>query len=243
MSTYSIIVLIGRHKMQKEEIVVLILDKLELFYEDQIRVSRKSLPRMTCGTFIELILEGYSGPEISRIWGVGEQTFNRTVSDKLTPKIGKCNGGGETLGFLLMAYVGYKKCRGCDTLLPYSEYHKDSTLKQGIAHICKMCRSVSNKEQYGSAKTKLAHEESYNRNKHKITERNIYSKYKRSLRIPTWSEQEQIQQFYKLCPTGYHVDHILPLQGTYVSGLHVLGNLQYLPEKDNLVKGNKFTPE
>lgn len=47
-------------------------------------------------------------------------------------------------------------------------------------------------------------------------------------RVPSWSEIEAIEKFYEDCPVGMEVDHILPLQGKLVSGLHVLSNLQYL---------------
>ena len=59
-------------------------------------------------------------------------------------------------------------------------------------------------------------------------------------RTPAWADLEAIKQFYINCPKGYAVDHIVPLQGVNVSGLHVLNNLQYLTKSENCSKGNKY---
>lgn len=40
--------------------------------------------------------------------------------------------------------------------------------------------------------------------------------------------------------SGHEVDHIAPLLGKTVSGLHVFKNLQYLTTHDNRAKRNKF---
>lgn len=64
--------------------------------------------------------------------------------------------------------------------------------------------------------------------------------------IPPWLSKVQlkeIEQFYSNCPVGYEVDHIIPLRGKEVKGLHVRWNLQYLNKSDNRKKSNKFNLE
>jgi hypothetical protein len=69
-------------------------------------------------------------------------------------------------------------------------------------------------------------------------------------RTPKWLTKEQkqeIQEFYKMAkelqkifPWEQHVDHIIPLQGKLVSGLHVPNNLQILSVHLNCSKKNKY---
>jgi len=60
----------------------------------------------------------------------------------------------------------------------------------------------------------------------------------RNLRVVSWG-QDKIKEFYKNCPKGMEIDHIIPLQGKKVSGLHVRWNLQYLDSHENYVKHSK----
>lgn len=64
-----------------------------------------------------------------------------------------------------------------------------------------------------------------------------------------WSNEQKIASIYlqsqrKTLETGlqHSVDHIVPLQGTNVCGLHVEGNLRVILSKTNKRKANAFTP-
>jgi hypothetical protein len=48
------------------------------------------------------------------------------------------------------------------------------------------------------------------------------------------------KEFYKNKPTGYSVDHIIPIKNKDVCGLHVPWNLQYITKSENSQKRNKF---
>jgi hypothetical protein len=61
-------------------------------------------------------------------------------------------------------------------------------------------------------------------------------------RTPKWADLEAIKEFYRNCPEGHQVDHIIPLRGKLASGLHTLENLQYLTKDQNWSKNNKFEP-
>lgn len=68
--------------------------------------------------------------------------------------------------------------------------------------------------------------------------------------FPSWANIEKIQEIYKNCKkfseeTGiiYHVDHIIPLNGKLVSGLHVENNLRIITAEENLKKQAKFLEE
>jgi hypothetical protein len=69
-------------------------------------------------------------------------------------------------------------------------------------------------------------------------------------RIPSWTTETDIwmmQEIYelsalrtKLTGVKWEVDHIIPLQGKLVSGLHMPFNMQVIPAMQNRIKKNKF---
>lgn len=61
-------------------------------------------------------------------------------------------------------------------------------------------------------------------------------------RTPPWADRRAISKFKMETPPGHHVDHIIPLLGKNVCGLHVLENLQYLPARENSSKSNRIDP-
>ena len=76
------------------------------------------------------------------------------------------------------------------------------------------------------------------------------SRVKRFQRIPAWltnKDHKLIQEVYRkarmlteLTGVKYHVDHVIPLRGKLVSGLHVPSNLQILQADVNMKKSNVF---
>ena len=89
----------------------------------------------------------------------------------------------------------------------------------------------------------------YAQNRSKYFERSANRRASKLNATPSWLQEhhlKEIEYIYFLrddlnsfSDYEYHVDHIVPLQGKEVCGLHVPWNLQILTKEENLAKGNR----
>lgn len=70
-------------------------------------------------------------------------------------------------------------------------------------------------------------------------------------RLPAWADHAAIRLMYCAADVAkttwpeldVQVDHVIPLRGGKVSGLHVHNNLRLVPARVNQSKGNRFEPD
>lgn len=85
----------------------------------------------------------------------------------------------------------------------------------------------------------------YEANKHKWTANENRRRAIRLKATPPWVDYEKIAEVYReayeqrAMGLDVHVDHIVPLRGKLVCGLHVHTNLQIISARENLSKGNR----
>lgn len=153
-----------------------------------------------------------------------------------------------------------KTCNKCNIYKPYTDFAKASHRKDGHNSTCRVCYGKYRRQHYNSnteserekARIKKANRSDrvkiYEKKYHKANKGIISAKRARRRAAllnatPNWVTErhsKEIEEFYNNRPDGYHVDHIVPLQGKNFSGLHVIWNLQYLLARENLSKGNKI---
>lgn len=98
-----------------------------------------------------------------------------------------------------------------------------------------------NRSQKGKGRKKL-HKERSTTPAQAINNRKFY-KLRASGHCPKWTKPKDVLAFYDLAyRAGDHwvVDHVIPLNGKTVCGLHVPGNLQIIPKYRNQIKSNSF---
>jgi len=128
---------------------------------------------------------------------------------------------------------GFGRCKVCT-----KEWRRSKEAKRQRKHRDKLIKGNSKKKPWiyprevyfkGTGSICRIHKEQKDRNK--VIER----------ATPAWADLDKIALIYEEAHSkGMHADHIIPLQGDSVSGLHVEYNLKILPKNFNLWKSNRL---
>jgi hypothetical protein len=165
-----------------------------------------------------------------------------------------------------------KVCRKCGEEKPIGEFSPNKRATDGAQPRCKPCMAeyirrwraahpdredlekararktrwrTNNREYHNSVSARWAR-----RNPDKVAANWISrERCKQQARV-AWADPEKIKAIYseaalatKIFEVPYHVDHIVPLKGENVCGLHWEDNLRVLLGTKNLSKKNKLLPE
>jgi len=125
-------------------------------------------------------------------------------------------------------------------------YNNTGIRRHGLApHKCKGCATMipgrrtwcSNACQ-GRARQKYhTEEEKINAKRKRSRECSMRYYGLRKYQTPHDADLTAVKKFYKNCPEGYEVDHIMPVSK---GGTHSINNLQYLTRSENRRKSNKI---
>lgn len=143
-------------------------------------------------------------------------------------------------GHVSERYTRDRQCAACKKE-KYDEYREKNPEKERARCLA-----------YNARNLKKVRESTANwvkNNPHKKLHLNTLRYARKMKQTPPWlsaDHKREILDFYNLSQklsreTGvrHHVDHIIPLKGKFVSGLHVPWNLQVIPATQNIKKGNK----
>ena len=184
--------------------------------------------------FVLLVITHWKSANIAEVLGCSPSTVGRSLA-KYIPELPK---GPSVLGKKVLSLFELKKCNNCQDIKSYSDFSVCS--REGYQSKCKKCKQdyYITKAESIKEQAKLYYKDDPDKYKRKAREYQM----RKLNRTPPWADQQKIATMYETCPKGFHVDHIIPLQGEKVSGLHVHENLQHLPASENLSKGNKYDP-
>lgn len=165
--------------------------------------------------------------------------------------------------------LNMKTCSACSVKKSLADFHKDSSKKDGHTSTCKICAIARTKTYYQAhkdvviarslewvANNRERHNAKCNawakRNKPLVNARTAKRYASKTQATPAFVTEDvdlmwMIKEAYALAKLRelmlggkWEVDHIIPLRGRTVSGLHTPWNLQVVPMNENRKKSNTF---
>ena len=140
-----------------------------------------------------------------------------------------------------------KVCKKCKIEQPLNRFEaiKASSYKgkqyEGVYYRnkCMDCKSAEVLEKYNANRdvevVKLRERARRKRKEDPSVHRHNNVLFKQHIKAatPKWVDKAALKEIYDNRPEGYDVDHIYPLRGKNICGLHIPENLQYLPSDEN----------
>lgn len=183
------------------------------------------------------------------MWGI-------TLHKRINPTTGTIFKFGDVRedGKLFYAYTKRSKKDGffVESWLSFDAFNHQKTIKKHQYETNKKPVLERNRAYYFNKKADIAikKREYKAQNRARYNELNRARELSKTKQMPSWltdADRRQIKELYflarektKFSGVEHHVDHIVPLQGQNVSGLHVPWNLQILTAQENLSKHNKM---
>ncbi len=161
-----------------------------------------------------------------------------------------------------------KICSKCCEHKPTNAFGNQRRSKDGLSAWCKPCKKFYNSSWFKNNRESENERirDWYEENKEKKSKSNTVWQYKnkglvnaatakrralKKLAMPKWLSNKDIEaikllyrnaaEMTKANGIRYEVDHIVPIQGNNVCGLHVPWNMQILTKSENLSKGNRMS--
>ena len=213
-----------------------ILDKWGIYWEDLVYTSNTK--ELSYGDLVCTLLEHRSIKASAEYLGISTRTLERVIPTTLGKYCDKDSTHTAPWSVSLLAQIDIRKCYKCKKYLVKSE-----DFYSNVGCPCRACDSFNRKNTrlLDPQKYRDKSKAHYEANKHYYILKSSNRKSQILQAIPSWANLMEIETIYNNCPKGSHVDHIVPLNGTLVCGLHVENNLQYLSAEENLRKSNSFT--
>ena len=145
-----------------------------------------------------------------------------------------------------------KFCSKCQETLPVAMFCKNKSVKSGLSSRCRQCLrqdrllfELLNPERYKEiilGRTERTRQRRLIDPVYRRANR-LWNRAKSRSKIPPWAG---FSDFYPVCAKviaagpGYEIDHIIPLKGKLVSGLHVPSNVRVVLIAVNQKKSNHY---